>query len=59
MVLYVRRLGMARVFASLLGVVTPLFTTILRTIYITTVRANVDDFCLGSLKSGGASANEA
>ena len=28
-------------------------------VYITTVRANVDYFLLGSLKSGGASANEA
>ena len=26
-------------------------------VYITTVRANVDDFFLGSLKSGGTSAN--
>ena len=33
MILYVRRLGMAHVFTSLLGLVTPLFTTILPSVY--------------------------
>ena len=48
---------MARVFTILLGFVTP-YSRRFYEVYVA-VRANVDDFCLRSLKSGGASASEA